>query len=231
MDAPGDADAKSDAHAAVATVGPPPDASKSVVESSEPRINDKLASTSASNPGPSPSPSAPRLAVVTDIQIPQNFDFPTSPPASSFTLKPRYNAAVLDEFDPLASAKPASPVAPKPQTPRSGTHQDPPRPATPTSAPATIATFPTITSIARSFISRPSSPASATRPDSPKKSASALPPQSPATRTKPVQASTLSTSSTAPVNPPPDPEQFDFPRFLEQLKSRPADPVARYLRR
>ncbi|KAG9101641.1 hypothetical protein FRC06_002764 [Ceratobasidium sp. 370] len=239
MDAPGDADAKSDAHAAIAaTVVSPPDASKPVVEElSEPRIGDKLASTSVSDSGPGPGPTAaaelPRLAVVTDIQIPQNFDFPTSPPPVSSAVKPRYNAAVLDEFDPLASAKPASPVAPKPQTPRSKTPttQDQPRPATPTSAPATVATFPSITSIARSFISRPSSPASATRPDSPKKSASALPPQSPATRTKPIHGSTLSTSSTAPVNPAPaDPEQFDFPRFLEQLKSRPADPVARYLR-
>ncbi|KAG9126433.1 hypothetical protein FRC07_003461 [Ceratobasidium sp. 392] len=245
---PSDANAKSDTHAAVAATGAPPtDTTESVVnKSAESRTNDKLASTSTSNPGPGPSSGSiiaaepPRLAVVTDIQIPQNFNFPTSPPAaSSSAVKPRYNAAVLDEFDPLVSAKP---VSPKPQTPRSNTQQQPPdqgRPATPTSASATLTTFPSITSIARSFISRPSSPASATRPDlpthSPKRSANALPtPQSPATRTKPIHASTLSTSSTAPapapVNPPPDPEQFDFPRFLDQLKSRPADPVAKYLR-
>ncbi|KAG8755584.1 hypothetical protein FRC12_010847 [Ceratobasidium sp. 428] len=244
---PGDANAKTDdTHMAVAaTVAPPPDATSVVEESAESTRadDDKLASTSASNPSTGPSPlvaaEPPRLAVVTDIQIPQNFNFPTSPPpASSSVVKSRYNAAVLDEFDPLVSAKPASP---KLQTARSSTQQtEQPRPATPTSASATLATFPSIASTAWSFISRPSSPASATRPGlpshhSPKRSASALPttPQSPATRTKPIHASTLSTSSTAPagpVNPPPDPEQFDFPRFLDQLKSRPADPVAKYLR-
>jgi hypothetical protein len=200
----------------------------------------KLASGSGSGAGGSgTSTEPPRLAVVTDIQIPHHFDFPTSPPpGSSSPAKPRYNAAVLDEFDPLAKT-----VLPGAPTPQSAQRPDPPSSATPTSAPATIATFPSITSIARSFISRPSSPASATRPDqtnSPKRGGNALPPQSPATRTKPTHASALSTSTTTEPanqgqgqshNPPPDPEQFDFPRFLDQLKSRPADPVAKYLRR
>ncbi|KAG8713038.1 hypothetical protein FRC11_013473 [Ceratobasidium sp. 423] len=56
-------------------------------------------------------------------------------------------------------------------------------------------------------------------------------PHSPATRTRPVQPSNLATSSEQPQTPTtPDPEQFDFQKFLDQLKSRPADPVAKYLR-
>ncbi|QRW02927.1 vacuolar protein sorting-associated protein 9a [Ceratobasidium sp. AG-Ba] len=227
------------AAASTSTVVPQADVPKreSVVEGSEQTsavTDSKLESTRGSAANGEP----PRLAVVTDIQIPQNFNFPTSPPATS-SAKPRFNTDVLDEFDPLvtSSTKKSPVVAPKPiPTPKSTTQELPP-----TSAPATVATFPSITSLARSFISRPSSPASATRPDlpSPKRASSALPPQSPATRTKPTHASGLSTSSAsaaAPVpapaspNPPPDPEQFDFPRFLEQLKSRPADPVAKYLR-
>lgn len=214
----------------------------------------------------------PKLAVVTDIEIPQSFNFPSSPPASSSALKPRYNAAVLDEFDPLAAptkseksprggqpspklgqpsprlgqpsprlGQPSPRLAQQPLKPDQSSRADAEqRPATPTSAPATVATFPSIASIARSFISRPSSPVTSARPDLPNPSlagaATNLPPQSPSTRHKPTQSSALSTSTAAPagaVAEPAnhDPEQFDFPRFLDQLKSRPADPVARYLRR
>ncbi|CAE6470703.1 unnamed protein product [Rhizoctonia solani] len=211
------------------------------------------------------SPSEPpRLALVTDIEIPQNFDFPAtsvagSPPSSA--PKPRYNSAVVDEFDPLAkpkspkaptSGRPLTPTQGRPLTPTQGRAQTPTtsqgraptpisrtdqtgqRPPTPTSAPATVATFPTIASIARSFISRPNSPVTTSRPEFPSGSPTSKSPSlphSPATRTRPVQPSNLATSSEQPRTPTtPDPEQFDFQKFLDQLKSRPADPVAKYLR-
>ncbi|KDN47098.1 hypothetical protein RSAG8_03875, partial [Rhizoctonia solani AG-8 WAC10335] len=204
------------------------------------------------------SPSEPpRLALVTDIEIPQNFDFPgtsvAGSPPSSVAPKPRYNAAVVDEFDPLAkpkspkapvSGRPSTPTQPRPSTPTQGRAQTPTttprsdqagqRPPTPTSAPATVATFPLIASIARSFISRPNSPVTSSRPEfpagSPRSNSPSLP-HSPAMRTRPAQPSNLATSSEQPQTPTtPDPEQFDFQKFLDQLKSRPADPVAKYLR-
>ncbi|CAE6458923.1 unnamed protein product [Rhizoctonia solani] len=212
------------------------------------------------------SPSEPpRLALVTDIQIPQNFDFPstavTGSPPSSVAPKPRYNSAVVDEFDPLAkpkspktpvSGRPSTPTQGRPLTPTQGRGQTPTgsqgrgqtptsrsdqagqRPPTPTSAPATVATFPSIASIARSFISRPNSPVTSSRPEFPAGSPTSKSPSlphSPATRTRPIQPSNLATSSEQPQTPTtPDPEQFDFQKFLDQLKSRPADPVAKYLR-
>ncbi|CAE6524318.1 unnamed protein product [Rhizoctonia solani] len=196
------------------------------------------------------SPSEPpRLALVTDIQIPQNFGIASAgSPPSSIAPKPRYNSAVVDEFDPLAkpkspktpaSGRPLTPTQPRPSTPTQGRPSTPTqaraqtpttpvqagqRPPTPTSAPATVATFPSIASLARSFISRPNSPVTASAPGgSPNSSL----PHSPATRTRPIQPSNLATSSEQPA---PDPEQFDFQKFLDQLKSRPADPVAKYLR-
>ncbi|KAH7335438.1 hypothetical protein B0J17DRAFT_770054 [Rhizoctonia solani] len=208
------------------------------------------------------SPSEPpRLALVTDIDIPHNFDFPNtsvtgSPPSSA--PKPRYNSAVVDEFDPLAkpkapaSGRPLTPTQARPSTPTQGRAQTPTTsqgraptsssrndqtgqiPPTPTSAPATVATFPTIASIARSFISRPNSPVTSPRPEFPSGSPTSKNPSlphSPATRSRPVQPSNLATSSEQPQTPTtPDPEQFDFQKFLDQLKSRPADPVAKYLR-
>ncbi|CAE7225074.1 unnamed protein product, partial [Rhizoctonia solani] len=162
--------------------------------------------------------------------------------------KPRYNSAVVDEFDPLAKPKsPKTPVTGRPLTPTQARPSTPTQarahtpttspgqsPPTPTSAPATIATFPSIASIARSFISRPNSPVTSARPEfpsgSPRSNSPSLP-HSPATRTRPVQPSNLATSSEQPQTPTtPDPEQFDFQKFLDQLKSRPADPVAKYLR-
>ncbi|ELU43446.1 lipase [Rhizoctonia solani AG-1 IA] len=213
------------------------------------------------------SPSEPpRLALVTDIEIPQNFDFPNTAiagsPPSSAAPKPRYNSAVVDEFDPLAKPKsPKTPVSGRPSTPTQGRPLTPSqgraptptgsqgrgqtpiarsdqagqRPPTPTSASATVATFPSIASIARSLISRPNSPITSSRPEfpggSPTSKSPSLP-HSPATRTRPIQPSNLATSSEQPQTPTtPDPEQFDFQKFLDQLKSRPADPVAKYLRR
>ncbi|KAJ1306651.1 hypothetical protein OPQ81_007646 [Rhizoctonia solani] len=204
----------------------------------------------------------PRLALVTDIEIPQNFDFPgtavAGSPTSSVAPKPRYNSAVVDEFDPLAkpkaptSGRPSTPTQGRPSTPTQGRAQTPTalqgqsstptprpeqgsqRPPTPTSASATVTTFPSIASIARSFISRPNSPVTSARPEFPTGSPTAKNsslPHSPATRTRPIQSSNLATSSDRPQTPTtPDPEQFDFQKFLDQLKSRPADPVARYLR-
>ncbi|CAE6456852.1 unnamed protein product [Rhizoctonia solani] len=212
------------------------------------------------------SPSEPpRLALVTNIEIPQNFDFPNTAiagsPPSSAAPKPRYNSAVVDEFDPLAKPKsPKTPVSGRPSTPTQGRPLTPSqgraptptgsqgrgqtpiarsdqagqRPPTPTSASATVATFPSIASIARSLISRPNSPITSSRPEfpggSPTSKSPSLP-HSPATRTRPIQPSNLATSSEQPQTPTtPDPEQFDFQKFLDQLKSRPADPVAKYLR-
>ncbi|CAE6418093.1 unnamed protein product [Rhizoctonia solani] len=212
------------------------------------------------------SPSEPpRLALVTDIEIPQNFDFPgtalAGTPPSSVAPKPRYNSAVVDEFDPLAkpkspktpvSGRPSTPTQGRPVTPTQGRAQTPTgsqgqgqtltsrsdqagqRPPTPTSAPATVASFPSIASIARSFISRPNSPVTTSRPEFPAGSPTSKTPSlphSPATRTRSMQPSNLATSSEQPQTPTtPDPEQFDFQKFLDQLKSRPADPVAKYLR-
>ncbi|CAE6466640.1 hypothetical protein ACGC1H_003757 [Rhizoctonia solani] len=206
----------------------------------------------------SQSPSEPpRLALVTDIEIPGNFDFPgtavAASPPSSVAPKPRYNSAVVDEFDPLAkpktpvSARPLTPTQGRPLTPIQGRPSTPNQgraqptasqgqgsPPTPTSAPATVASFPSIASIARSFISRPNSPVTSTRAEfpagSPNSKSSSLP-HSPAMRTRPIQPSNLATLSDQPQTPTiPDPEQFDFQKFLDQLKSRPADPVAKYLR-
>ncbi|SCV74335.1 BQ2448_6767 [Microbotryum intermedium] len=88
-----------------------------------------------------------------------------------------------------------------------------------------------LASIASVFRSSPSS----SRPSS----SSGLPPSSPAARApppsdmsskrreKPPEASTTTTTPALPSLPEP---QFDFNKFLEQMRSRSADPIAKYLR-
>ncbi|CAE6350015.1 unnamed protein product [Rhizoctonia solani] len=226
----------------------PPDAPSNATRAPDPRKPLVIVENSQSPSEP------PRLALVTDIEIPGNFDFPGADVASSVGPKPRYNSAVVDEFDPLAKPKtpvsarpltptqgrPLTPIQARPSTPAQGRAQTPTTPQgqasppTPTSAPATVASFPSIASIARSFISRPNSPVTSTRAEfpagSPSSKSSSLP-HSPAMRTRPIQPSNLATSTDPPQTPTtPDPEQFDFQKFLDQLKSRPADPVAKYLR-
>lgn len=56
-------------------------------------------------------------------------------------------------------------------------------------------------------------------------------PRSAASEDKATRRSSISTISTIPPMPEPEPEKpFDFHRFLEQLRHRTADPVAKFLR-
>ncbi|CAE6489093.1 unnamed protein product [Rhizoctonia solani] len=100
-----------------------------------------------------------------------------------------------------------------------------------TSAPATVASFPSVASIAPSFVPQPNSSVASTRggfsAGSQDSKGSSLT-HSPATQAGPIQPSNQVTSSDQPTTP--NPELFDFQRFLDQLKSRPAEPVAKYLR-
>ncbi|CAE6441764.1 unnamed protein product [Rhizoctonia solani] len=107
----------------------------------------------------------------------------------------------------LIQGGPSTPAQGRAQTPTTSQVQAS-LPA-PTSAPATVASFPSVASIAPSFVSQPNSPVTSTRAG-------------------PIQPSNQVTSPDQPTTP--NPELFDFQRFLDQLKSRPAEPVAKYLR-
>ncbi|KAI0683776.1 hypothetical protein BC835DRAFT_1393751 [Cytidiella melzeri] len=185
---------------------------------------------------------------------------PSTVPGFGATPEPRAEADpvkqdILEEFDPLVSQEeqaakeawetseshpppPPSEEESKPSPPvptKNGIAQDPPRSASP------ISSFPSLAALARTFALPLTG--SRNRPRS-LDSASAVP--------SPTTLSSFASQQQLPRTPPPsipessgsgrctpisrsrsgdgDPLQFDFQRFLDQMKMKSAEPVGKYLR-
>ena len=173
---------------------------------------------------------------------------PTPPPHES-RLESSYSAKeVLSEFDPLASPEeqaareawrtseghpPPLPVVP----PSSEESPSDPASASPTSR--SLSPFPSLASLAKTFsfpnLTRPRPPSmDATRPVHSPSNLSAVVTGQGETPVKEESEVRDSSSGLTPISPgehETDVEtQFDFQRFLDQMKSRSAEPVSRFLR-
>ncbi|TBU34047.1 hypothetical protein BD311DRAFT_773928 [Dichomitus squalens] len=176
-------------------------------------------------------------------------------PATESAERPPVKQEVLLEFDPLAKAEekaaqqawvdaeghpPPPPVpAKEPVSPRPQTPSTPNRPSSP------IPAFPALAALARTFAlpltrgQRPRSLDSAAAVPSPATISSFAQQQStqdartvqdaPSSSSGPV-ASGSGRSSPSGKGKEQDPPQFDFQRFLDQMKMKGAEPVAKYLR-
>jgi hypothetical protein len=163
---------------------------------------------------------------------------------------PRHDSSIINEFDPLVDAdtknahdawaaaeghppklSPSKASSP-PQTPTKAAQKPlPPDPESPTKAvPSSSSAFTTtFANLARSF-SRPRSSGSdyvATTSTGPGSARNSSEQPRPAT---PLRSQTSATTKSDTGSRPPE-AQFDFQRFLDQLKTRSAEPVSQYLRR
>ncbi|KAI0339587.1 hypothetical protein BDW22DRAFT_1361143 [Trametopsis cervina] len=163
---------------------------------------------------------------------------------------------ILEEFDPLASheekaAKEAwetSDSHPPPPPPPADESKPPPVPAKnvagelPSRPSSPMASFPSLAALARTFAlpltavrQRPRSLDTATAVPSPSTLSSfASQQQQPRTPSHPATPLNVDSGRNTPITRPTsndgDPPQFDFQRFLEQMKVKSAEPVAKYLR-
>ncbi|KAJ7117818.1 hypothetical protein C8R44DRAFT_708157 [Mycena epipterygia] len=168
-------------------------------------------------------------------------------PSVSLDLRPPVSDQVLTEFDPLANQEeaaareawesaeghpppPRTPSPPPPPPPLKDSAEDPP-PQSPSSS-----VFPSFSALARTFskpirsLSRPGSMDVARGVPSPSTLSAFVEQQSqdPSSATDTTSGrSTPATSSSdaSRVDPP-----FDFQKFLDQMKTRSAEPVAKYLK-
>ena len=172
------------------------------------------------------------------------------PPAS----KPLPDSKLLEEFDPLAdkvevnaqeawsssqghppplqSDPPPQPPVPQKERPQLANIKAHRRAAstafdTPTSAAATVTSFGTLANLARS-LTRPRSTTSSpvVAPKLPLPDDKVAPPPTPSKNDQPLTAPTQANEGTAK-----EPPAFDFQVFLDQMKTKSAEPVSKYLRR
>ena len=155
------------------------------------------------------------------------------PSRKASTDEPEVNAdaTVIKEFDPLVgeehneaqnawAEEESHPPPPRAPTPPSKVQESDGRPTEPSATPAPIpksppsATFTPLASIRRTF-SRRNSQSTVTPP--PRHASSPIPP---APSIAPSSPSSYSTTTEPP---------FDFPKFLNQMKLKSAEPVAKYL--
>lgn len=132
---------------------------------------------------------------------------------------------VLKELSPKAG-RPNPPTTPKHQH-RPSTNLDPP-----TSAAAQVTTFATLASLARSPFGRRSRTSSLAQNALPESDSSAPPTPSKASAPLPQPPPATPSKDHDRMGDPskPDPP-FDFQKFLDQMKLKSAEPVAKYLRR
>ncbi|TCD69504.1 hypothetical protein EIP91_007434 [Steccherinum ochraceum] len=166
----------------------------------------------------------------------QEFD-----PLASQEEQAALEAWTTAESHPAPPPKDDLPIVAVP-TSASVSEQTPPRPA----SPAATAGFPALAALARTFAiplvagrqSRPRSLDSATAVPSPSTLSSFASQQQVSPKPASEQPSPASTGRNTPVTPNRtgsqdsngDPPQFDFQKFLDQMKVKAAEPVAKYLR-
>lgn len=187
-----------------------------------------------------------------DLAIPDDTGgFQTEVPAATLDFRPVVTNEVLSEFDPLVIEEEK---AAREAWKTSEAHPPPPRtPSPPLSGPTPLASpqsgasisssFPSLSAFARSFSiptigrSRPASLDVAKRVPSPStlsSFASRQANQEEADTDRSVDEreshQNSTESSTLPERDKTDPPPFDFQKFLDQMKSRGAEPVSKYLK-
>ncbi|KAF7309869.1 hypothetical protein MIND_00359000 [Mycena indigotica] len=168
-------------------------------------------------------------------------------PSTSLDLQPSNVEQVISEFDPLANKEEAAAkeawenTEPHPPPPPPRTPSPPPTPPskdieTPGPTTPSASVFPSFSSLAKTFSlplkpkSRPGSIDNARPVPSPSKLSNFVEQQ---TRQQSESTGAPEMSGRTPEPPPTtsdDPPPFDFQRFLDQMKSRHAEAVAKYLK-
>jgi len=146
---------------------------------------------------------------------------------------------------------PPLPVKESPFPPEKDNEEAPPSPPPPQSAPAVISSFPSLASLARTLTRSPKRAITPPLPVPPPRTSSlrhahhasmpaitsnpALPAEPPKAQEAVAKENRAATSSPIPVRVSTSPAvsegHFDFQRFLDQMKSKGAEPIAGYLRR